>query len=320
MTVAQLEHPVVALTGATGFVGRHILERLLQAGFRVRALVRQPSKFGPPDPRVETVTGDLADRRTLETLVADAASVVHCAGLTRGVTRAQFDQVNTTGAADCARIAENAGVPRFLLISSLAAREPGISPYAASKRSGENAVLEKAGAMSATIFRPPAVYGPGDREMLPLWRMMGRGLAPVFGSPEARFSLIFVEDLANAVVAWQKCGTLPWTTFELDDGQIGGYGWREVCDTVSSITGRPVRQIRLPAPTLALPAAFASAAGLVTPFKPMLSLGKLRELRHADWVCRPEAGVGIPGWSPECRLFEGLLKTPGWRKQAPGAT
>ena len=170
--------------------------------------------------------------------------------------------------------------------------------------------------MDVTVLRPPAVYGPGDTEMLALFRLMGRGLVPVFGSPDARFSLIYVEDLADAVVAWQRASVPSAGVLELDDGQPRGYGWPDVCSIVSSIVGRPVRQIRLPAAALALPAALNTAAGLLPGYDPMFSLGKLRELRHPDWVCRSVDSDGIPGWTARHRLADGLRKTPGWRDRS----
>jgi nucleoside-diphosphate-sugar epimerase len=307
--------PLVALTGATGFVGRHILDRLQRTGSRIRLLVRSPDKLPDLAENVQVTVGSLTDRDALAQLVAEASSVIHCAGAVRGVTHAQFDRVNAVAAGDCAGLAQEAGARRFLLISSLAAREPDLSPYAASKRRGEDAVAANAGSMDVTVFRPPAVYGPGDREMLPLFRLMARGIAPVFGSPDARFSLIFVEDLADAVIAWDRAPDMRPGSIEIDDGCPGGYGWGDVCRAVETITGRPVRQIGLPAALLGIPAAINTLAGLATAYSPMFSLGKLRELRHPDWVCRQDQGPGIPGWQPGHRLVEGLLRTPGWRDE-----
>jgi len=304
--------PLVALTGATGFVGLHILDRLQRAGIRCRLLVRNPRKL-PALSGAEIVEGSLSDRDALTRLVKGASSVIHCAGAVRGVTQAQFDRVNADAAGTCAMLAQEAGVGRFLLISSLAAREPGLSAYAASKRKGEEAVTCNAGSMRVTVFRPPAVYGPGDREMLPLFRLMARGIAPIFGSPDARFSLIFVEDLADAVVAWAEASGAVSEMIEIDDRKPGGYGWSDVCEAVETITGRPVRQIGVPAALLGIPATLNTLAGLATGYSPMLSLGKMRELRHPDWVCRSHTGPGLPGWQPAYRLAEGLLETPGWR-------
>lgn len=302
---------VVAITGATGFIGRRIAAQLHRSGHRLRVLARDPARLGDLRGKAEVIVGGLSADDAIEQLMEGARAVIHCAGSVRGVTREQFDRVNVTGTAACAEKAGAAGVDRFLSISSLAAREPGLSAYAASKRAGEDAVLENAGAMAVAIIRPPAVYGPGDREMLPLFRLMARGVAPVFGSRSARFSLIFVDDIALAAQAWLENEDAAVGTFEIDDGKVDGYDWTEVCEAVTAITGKPVRQVSIPKALLAFPASINSLLGRLTGFAPMLSLGKVRELRHTDWVCH-EGRDFISGWKPRVTLPEGLELTPGW--------
>ena len=305
--------PIVALTGASGFVGGHILRHLQDAGIRHRLLVRDPQRLRDLRGEYELVRGDLGNADALDQLMEGATAVIHCAGSVRGVTREQFDRANSTGAGACARAATTAGVERFLLISSLAAREPGISPYAASKREGEIAVLRESGDMAVTIFRPPAVYGPGDKELLPLLKIMAKGRVPVFGSADARFSFIYVEDLAEATVTWLKTDTSENQIFEIDDGKKGGYGWSDFAETVAAITGRSVTPIRLPKAVLAVPAAVNWVLGRLSLYSPMLTPGKVRELSHPDWVCRTGATGALPGWRPRHTLREGLIDTPGWR-------
>ena len=133
---------VVALTGATGFVGGHILRQLANADYRVRVLARNPDKLPAKLADQDVVVGALDDESALDRLSAGADAFIHCAGSVRGVTKSQFAAVNVDGSAACSRAAIRHGVERFLLISSLAAREPQLSAYAASKRGGEEAVLE----------------------------------------------------------------------------------------------------------------------------------------------------------------------------------
>ena len=131
-------------------------------------------------PGVEWVQGDLRDSRALEALVAGTHAVVHCAGTVRGARRSDFDSVNAEGAGRIAAAAARlVPAPRLLLMSSLAARMPELSDYAASKWRGENAVKAAAKDLRWTILRPPAVFGPGDRELAPLFRCIARGFAPV---------------------------------------------------------------------------------------------------------------------------------------------
>lgn len=302
----------IALTGGTGFIGRHVLAALTRRNALVRLLVRDPARVTSVDRNVELVPGSLEEPASLETLVAGSDAVVHCAGSVRGSTYEQFARVNVDGSATLTRIARAGGCKRFLLLSSLAAREPHLSPYAASKRKGEDALAAESGGMTWAALRPPAVYGPGDKEMLPLFRVMAHGIAPVFGSPTARFSLVFAADLADAAALWALQDSVPTGVFEIDDHRPEGYGWLDICQCVSGITGKPVRQLRIPATVLQLPAALNWLLGRYFGTQPMLTPGKIRELRHPDWVARPDPAFDTLGWQPQFDLARGLGATPGW--------
>jgi len=302
---------VVAVTGATGFIGGALAQRLATAGWRIRVLVRPTSsRRRLAGVAADLVVGDLGDLDSLRRFVYQAEAVVHCAGAVRGASQAHFDRVNVEGVARLVHAAAGEHpAPRFLLISSLAAREPRLSAYAASKRRGEEVLAAGGGTMPWAILRPPAVYGPGDRELLPLFRWMERGIAPVLGSGNARFSLLYVEDLAEAVVRWLSGGTAVHRTFELDDGRRGGYTWTDVVDIMTSLCSRSVIPVRVPALLLEVLAAVNLAAARVIGYKPMLTPGKVRELRHPNWVCDNAAFTGATGWSPKVSLEEGLRRT-----------
>ncbi len=308
--------PVAALTGGTGFIGRCLAAKLQTAGWRVRALVRSTSRAAQITQLAgaELITGDLEQVTDLRRLVQGADAVIHCAGAVRGVTPAQFDRVNVDGVRCIAQAArEQACLPRLICLSSLAAREPRLSPYAASKHKGEQALVDAAGGMTWAALRPPAVYGPGDRELLPLFRLMAHGFAPLPTTPRARFSVIYVDDLANAVLCWLDAAAPATGIFELHDGRVGGYCWDDVIRIVQQLTGRPVRRIRVPLPLLQLPAAVNWVAGQLLPYAPMLTPGKIRELRHSDWVCDNQRIQQAVDWRPVVDLAEGLRRTPGWR-------
>jgi nucleoside-diphosphate-sugar epimerase len=304
----------IAITGATGFIGRTICRQVLDAGFQVRALVRSPDKAGlPQSGNLVRVTGSLENAESLKLLVQDATAVVHCAGAVRGATQQQFDRVNVDGVRSLLKVLEElAEPPRLLSLSSLAAREPGLSYYAASKYRGEQVLSREANRVSWMALRPPAVYGPGDRELLPLFRAMGRGVAPVPGSPAARFSMVFVEDLAGAVLAWLRCERCASGVYSIDDGRAGGYNWSAVAETVSRLCGRKVRLLRVPDWLLDIPARVNRQAGRVLGYAPMLTPEKLCELRHPDWVCDSIRLTEQTGWQPAVQLEEGLRLTPGW--------
>ena len=311
--------PVAAVTGATGFIGRRLVPKLQAAGWRVRALVRSAARAGQIKELAgaELVVGDLQQADSLQRLVGGAHAVVHCAGAVRGVTPEQFDRVNVEGVV---RVVEASRAqsrpPRLLSLSSLAAREPGLSPYAASKHKGEQALAATAGAMPWAALRPPAVYGPGDKELLPLFRLMALGLAPLPGSPRARFSVIYVDDLTNAIVRWLDTAQDTGGIYELHDGTAGGYCWDDVIGIVQRITGRRVRRVKIPLPLLQLPAACNWIAGRILPYAPMLTPGKIRELRHPDWVCDNGAIQRAIDWQPAVDLEQGLRLTPGWRSRS----
>jgi nucleoside-diphosphate-sugar epimerase len=216
-----------------------------------------------------------------------------------------------------ATAAVQATVPRFLLMSSLAARVPELSDYAASKWHGECAVRAAARDMRWTIFRPPAVFGPGDRELDPLFRCIARGFAPVPARAAGRFSLIHVDDLASAVLHWLAADTVSGRIFELDDGHPGGYDWQSVLALAGSALGRtgPVWQVPIPLPLLRFAAWANLGAARLLGYAPMLTPGKVREITHPDWLCDSHDFAGATGWRPAIGLESGLARmygTPRW--------
>ena len=192
----------VALTGATGFIGRVLTRRFQIAGWIVRVLVRTaPRASDLQTVPMQSVEGDLTDLDSLYRLVEDVDAVVHCAACVRGASLHDFELANVRGVENIVRVSsQQRRVPRFLLMSSLAAREPSLSYYAASKRQGEVQLALLANDMAWTVLRPPAVYGPDDRVIRPLLEWIRRGIAFKLNHDQARFSLLYVDDLADAVV------------------------------------------------------------------------------------------------------------------------
>jgi nucleoside-diphosphate-sugar epimerase len=300
----------LALTGATGFIGAALLKRLLDAGWAVHALCRSVPPTYPDRSGLRWFQGTLEDPQSLKRLVAGATAVVHCAGAVRGASAAQFNQVNVEGVARLMQAAkELLPRPRFLLISSLAARAPHLSDYAASKRAGEEVLRSGSSGVMWTVLRPPAVYGPGDRETRPLIRCMQRGWAPVLGPATARFSLLFVEDLADAVRHVLEMTDWPTGPFEIHDGRPGGYAWEDLIRTTSRIVGKPARPLSVPRGLLQIAAGANLAAGRVFGYRPMLTPGKVRELTHPDWVCDDTPLRSATGWKPKVLLEEGMRRT-----------
>jgi nucleoside-diphosphate-sugar epimerase len=301
---------VLALTGATGFIGGAVAARFLSDGWTVRALVRDPARLKSHGRRgLEPVHGSLSDQTSLERLVDGADAVVHCAGAVRGLTQRDFDQVNVDGLASIVAAASRASCPRFISLSSLAAREAGLSLYATSKREGERILERNAGAMGWVALRPPAVYGPGDPASLPLLRSMMRGFAIVPGSASNRFSLLFVDDLVSGIVVCVGAATAPSGIFELHDGRIGGYDWQALTGIAAGLRGKSVSTIVVPESVLRRLAALSATWGRLRRRAPLVTPAKVNELVHPDWVCDNAAFAEAYSWSPAVEFAWGLRQT-----------
>lgn len=306
---------LVALTGATGFIGSSLLKQITASGVRVRALYR-PRKGRSPMPvtGVDWFSGDLDNEDILGDFVDGADAVIHCAGVVRGASRTDFDKVNEEGARRIAQAtAKRSPQAHFLLISSLAAREPELSHYAGSKFRGECAVKTVSGKLRWTVVRPPAVYGPGDRELLPLFRSIANGFAPLPSGAKGRFSMIFVDDLASAVIQLLSKDAACGKTIEIDDGHIGGYDW----DSVLQIGGRVLRNgatvRRLPIPVFILKSIAMTnlVASRIFRYAPMLTPGKIRELTHPNWLSDNTQMIEDVDWQPVYELDKGLARIFG---------
>lgn len=303
----------VLLTGATGFIGQHLQKALLAKQIPVQAVVRPASshKNSLLD-GVDRLLADLDDSERLVPAISGASAVIYCAGTVRGRRLKDFANANIDGVRSVVSAMNRAGtnIP-LLLISSLAASRPQVSDYANSKYLGEQEVKNHA-AFPWTIFRPPAVYGPGDKEMLPVLKLARRGLVMPPGPMNQKLSLIYADDLASASLAWLKCwDKCAHQVFTLDDGHNGGYDWREIAETVSH---GGYRRVNLPNWVLFGAGHFNLALSRLLGYAPMLTPGKARELTQAHWVCNNKALNEATGWFPETDLEKGvhsLFGTPG---------
>ncbi|MDJ0720760.1 MAG: NAD-dependent epimerase/dehydratase family protein [Desulfobacterales bacterium] len=302
---------VIALTGATGFIGSALVKRLGADGFVVRALYRQSRASLPiQGPNIHWVPGQLDDPGSLERLVEGSETIIHCAGAVRGSERRHFERVNTEGVARMVRAAmQTHPSPRFLLLSSLAAREPQLSYYAASKRKAEELLRADGHQLNWVALRPPAVYGPGDREITPLFKLMGKGVAPQASPRQARISMLYIDDLVAAIVTLLAQDDWHRFIFELHDGHPGGYRWDDVAHAVAGVTDRTVHTFRLPRAAIRSAAVVNMLAARVFGYAPMLSPGKVREIEHPDWTCDNATITTQIGWQPTTGLTDGIRKT-----------
>ena len=301
-----------AVTGATGFLGRHLVRALAEQGFKVRVLARRDPITAFGETPTEVVVGGL-NAQALGELCRGADVLIHLAGLVKARSAGEFAAVNAEGAR-LAALAAKAANARMVLVSSLAAREPQLSYYAASKRAGERAAAEVLGE-GLSIVRPPAIYGPGDLETLQIFRFAAASpLLPVFDA-RARIALIHVEDAARQIAAaaldapGQGC-------VALSDARPEGYGWREIVQTAAIAVGRRGRLVPLPGAVLAGVGAAGSLAQALGA-RPMLTLGKSRELLWPDWSLAPEER-----WTDAppaaYSLAEGFRHTVQWWRATQG--
>ncbi|MET0656633.1 MAG: SDR family NAD(P)-dependent oxidoreductase [Steroidobacteraceae bacterium] len=308
--------PLVAVTGATGFIGRRLVPALVAGGCRVRLLLRRdPAIPEWRTSRFEVVAGDLRDPAALGHLVENADAVVHLAGLIKAARRAEFFAINHSAAAHFARITmERAPRAHFLLVSTIAAREPKLSDYAASKRAGEDAVREIA-KERATVLRPTAVYGPGDRETLAFFQIARHSCVPLLGRPDARATLIHVDDLVSLIVA--LIGAEPTgAVVTAADARPMGYHWNEVFSAAAAAVGNRQPKFFHAPGALLRAVALCGDIGRGLGNANMLNSQKLRELRHMDWSVPEPQLARAPGWSARFELDAGFADAVAWYRAA----
>lgn len=292
----------LAITGGTGFVGSHLLDLAVAKGHRVTALTRRPQ---PSRVEVEWVEGALGDREAVHQLVGEADAVIHVAGVVNAPDEAGFEEGNVAGTLAMLAATTASGTARFVQVSSLAAREPALSLYGASKRKGEDLVASSG--LDWTIVRPPAVYGPGDRELLDLFKAARLGVVPL--PPSGRLSVIHVDDLARLLLAAAARSAPTRLIVEPDDGHDRGYSHREFARLLADAQGRHALPLAIPAPLLRFAARIDK---LVRRDKAKLTADRAAYFSHPDWVADPARRPPADLWAPRIPTPLGLRETVRW--------
>jgi uncharacterized protein YbjT (DUF2867 family) len=295
----------LAITGGTGFVGEHLLRTALAQGYDVRALTRG---WKPPEDEIAWVDGALDRPDSLVKLAAGADAVIHVAGLINAPSRAAFEAVNVAGTVHMIDAARKAGVRRFVHISSLAAREPDLSSYGWSKAKSERLVA--ASGLDWTIVRPPAVYGPGDRETLELFKMARRGIFTL--PPRGRFSILHVEDLCRLILALLDEPDSWAETYEPDDGRENGWDNRHFARTLGRIYGRRAATLSMPQPLLRIASRLDR---MLRRGRAKLTPDRVGYFCHPDWVAAADKRPAARLWKPEIRTPTGLKETADWYRR-----
>ena len=294
---------LVAVTGATGFVGQTLLDRLRLRGHEVRALVRRPQERREG---VEWVIGDLSDRDALARLADGATVIMHIAGAVNAPDAAGFEAANVTGTLNVIEEATRSGVPRFVHVSSLSAREPDLSDYGSSKLRGEKVVM--ASGLDWTIVRPPAVYGPRDTEVFELFKFARRGIVPL--PPRGALSVIHVDDLARLLLALIPGGeAVTHQVFEPDDGKADGWSHADFARSIGWAVGRRVLPMHFHPSLLRMGARVDRA---LRGKGAKLTADRVSYMCHPDWRVTDAHRVPDQVWKPKVPTREGLRSAADW--------
>jgi len=314
------------VTGGTGFVGSHLLEALLRRGDTVRALVRSPARaaaLGLDD--VAWIPGDLDDPDALTRASEGVDVIYHVAGLVMARDEAEFHAVNAAGTRRLLEAAAPFG-PRIVLVSSLAAAGPAapgrpligtepprpVTAYGRSKLAAE--AIVRTGPLPWVIIRPPAVYGPRDREMFRVFRAAQLGVAPVFGTGDQELSLVFGPDLAGAIVAAGNARDALGGVFYAAHPEVTTS--ERLVRRVAAGFGREVRVVRIPVPVGRAMLAVTGVAARLTSRATILTADKGNELFQPAWTCDPTPLAEATGWRAGHGLDAGIAESIAWYREA----
>jgi nucleoside-diphosphate-sugar epimerase len=303
------------------------VDHLLQRGCEVRCLVRDRSRLRwLQEKPVTIVEGDLGSRSVIQEAASGTDAVFHLAGVTAAGSRETYRQINAEGCRSVAAASLSARHPPdvFIYMSSLAAIGPGsfdevvvenrvpqpVTDYGRSKLEGER-ILSEMGPLPLVVVRPPAVYGPRDREIFPLFKLASKGIFPVFNA-ESRVSLIHVEDLIRGVMSAAEKGRAGETYFLTHPTPVE---MAEFPRFFGDALGRKVRTLKVPVSVLKTVAAVSETWGRVTGNMPVFNRDKVNELTAAGWVCGWEKAQREIAFKADLDFAEGLLETTKWYRE-----
>jgi nucleoside-diphosphate-sugar epimerase len=311
------------VTGGTGFVGRHLIDALLRRGDEITALVRSPTKAKALDAlAVRLVPGDLDDAAALAEATRGQDIVYHVAGLVAARNEDEFLRVNRDGTRRLLDAAAAASRPRFLLVSSMAAGGPSeagrphqgdeparpVTAYGRSKLAGEAVV--RSGSLPWTILRPPAVYGPGDREILKVFKIARLGVAPVFGGGKQELSLVYGPDLGEALAAAGHAEATTGKVYYPCHPEILTSG--EMIQAIGRAMNKNVTILPLPSILARSILAVTAAGARVTGKATLLTPDKANEFFAPAWTANPEPLTHDTGWRAAHDLATGSARTLEW--------
>jgi dihydroflavonol-4-reductase len=317
----------VLVTGASGFVGGHVVRALRSHGLSVRCLVRTTSPLENIKPfEPELAWGDVSDPDSLVPALQNVDAVVHCAGLTRAPSRREYFRVNEVGSGNLlsACLPHKGQIERFVHIGSLAAFGPAcdgqpltesspphpVSHYGESKLAAHRRAEAHMADLPICILVPPAVYGPNDADFCLYFKMIARGFMPAIGSRTRHLSLIYAGDLASAVVAALRHPRAPGRTFFVEDGTA--QTWESVGMTIGRVMGRCPRTVRIPTALVRGIGLLGDAQARLSGKSRWLTSQKLGEILQDAWTCSSARIRAELGFLPQYTLEHGMRETLHW--------
>ncbi len=321
---------IALVTGASGFIGSHLVELLLKKNSQVRCLLRKTSsKKWLEDLPVEFVYGDLFTMDALRDAVSSVDYVYHSAGLTKARTREEYERGNTLGTRNLldAVLDRNPNVKRFVQISSGAAAGPSpskapineanaphpITTYGRTKWEAELECLKEAARIPITIVRPPVVYGPRDKDVFEFFHTMSKGLQPMSGLHEKYVSIIHVTDLVRGFVMAAESEKAAGQTYFLTSTSV--HGWREIGDLTKKALGRPAVRVKIPEFGIYTVAAFAELFARLSRKPALINFEKARDMVQDYWTSDPSKAKRDFGFEQQISLEDGIRDTIAWYKQ-----
>jgi dihydroflavonol-4-reductase len=313
------------VTGATGFVGSHLVEALQRHGATVTALARSPEKAASLTSRgVRVLAGHLHDDKALLQAAEDQDVVYHVAGVVAARNEAEFLRANRDGTRHVVAAAESAGTQRFVLVSSLAAGGPSprglpldgsepprpVTAYGRSKLASEEIV--RSSRLHWSIVRPPMVYGPRDREVFKVFRLVRHGIAPVFGDGTQELSAVHATDLADALVSASAAPS--GKTYVACHPQV--FTSAEFARVIGRAMERSVRTLSIPPLLGRVLLSVTEATARLTGQTTILTADKANEFFQAAWTGDPTPLISDTGWRPGYDLQTGMADTYRWYRKA----